>query len=462
MHHFFFILFLLITPAHLLFSFEELNAEKLIESCKKIESEKHFRLVKNALTQIPSQQFAKNWDTIHQIDFCFSHELSPSFPATDQQASGRCWLFAALNTLRFDIGRKIDVSDFEFSQSYLFFFDKIEKSNFFLENIIHFYDKPLFDNTIKHLFEIAITDGGDWHTFVNLTKKYGLVPKNIYPENEACRSSSGMNIIINKKLRQTASQIRNLLQNGGEKKQAIAIKRKAIKQIYQILVAHMGAPPSKFNCNYYDKNNKLHTLKNLTPHSIKEYIDYPYDDYIILSSYPCKNTPFYERYKTTLSSLMIGGDDHETINLPIEDFKEIAKHMIIKNLPIYFGADIRQQADFDRGVLDSNLYNYEELYQIDLLMPKEDRLTYQETVPCHAMVFTGMHMEDDKPIKWKVENSWGKEIGKNGIFVMSDQWFDDYVIQIVIPKKELPEKFTYLLNKKPIELTPYNSLFIKK
>lgn len=437
-----------------------IDPAELHEACQKIEQDPHFHMVRNVLTQNPNHPVAKNWDCVKRANFHFSHEISTDFPATNQKQSGRCWIFGSLNVLRSDIGKKIAAKDFELSQSYLFFHDKIEKANTFLEKIIDTYREPVDSPIVRHILSRIVEDGGHWHNVADLVKKYGLVPKSVYPENEACNLSLQLNKILQMILTKDAEILRNQLQNGYDIDYVREEKQKMVRELYQILVAHMGAPPTSFDFSYYDKDKKFHVVKNLTPKKFAdEYLNTSMEDYVYILNCPRADTPYYSNIRITYTNNMFEGREYTALNLPIEDIKMIAKEAILADYPLAFAADILSQADRVTGIMDSKLFEFGNLYQIDFSMSKASRLAYRLSMPNHLMAFTGVHIEDDFPTRWKVENSWGTEVGKQGFFAMSDNWFNEYVYDVIVPKKFLPDHLKELLDKEPILLDPWDPLW---
>lgn len=456
MQKFFVVFFMIFFCIH---AGEVVEPDELLHKCKKIEEDPYFHMVRNALSQTSPHQVGQNWDCIRKSDFCFSHEVKPSFKITNQQRSGRCWMFAALNVLRTQLGKKVSLQEFEFSQSFLYFYDKIEKANFFLEKIIETYQEALHSQALEYFLDDPIPEGGDWHMLASLVNKYGLVPKSVYPESNACICSITLNTILRRHLLKSAISLREYLHNGSSIDTVQKIKDKILEELYQILVVHMGTPPEEFTWSYYDNEKQLQTCYNLTPKGFyEEFIDVDLNDYTYLIHSPQIDTPYYQSYLISYSSCMVGGENFQGLNLPIEEIKSITKKSVMKGDPVYFAGDISQQADCLAGILDANLYEFDTLYQIDFAMSKAQRIQYRVSIPNHAMVFNGVHIENDQPIRWKVENSWGAIAGKKGYFVMSDSWFDEYLYEVVVHKKYLPENVKVLLALDPVVINPWENI----
>jgi len=419
---------------------EEVHSDELLETCKKIEEHPHFRMVRNILSTNSLGNVSRNWDNIRNLDFTFSHEVEPMLPATNQKWTGRCWMYAALNELRIPICKELSLPNFEFSQSYLFFFDKIEKANYFLEKVIDVTSGNKGTELLRFFTTNPMFDGNFWQSFYSLVKKYGLVPKSVYPENAACFYSGSLNRVLSMKLLQGADKIRALLDAGGSLEEARAIKKETMKDVYKIMVVHMGTPPTEFTWSYYDNERKYHIHKNLTPHGFYEqFVEADLDEYVILVDSPRTSTPYYKRYAIKYSNTVVGGEQYTGLNIPIDRIKEIARAVIVNDkAPVLFACDVFT-VDSATGIMDPDMFEFEALYQVDFSMTKAAKVQYNLWQPNHQMLFTGVNIHDGATTKWKVENSWGDEAGINGYYVLTDSWFDEYVFEVIVPRKNVPE-----------------------
>lgn len=433
------------------------DSQALLAECKKIEAHPHFRMVRNILSTNSLGNVSRNWDNIRDINFTFSNEVDPQLPPTNQKMTGRCWMFAALNRLRFPLCKREGLNEFEFSQSYLFFFDKVEKSNFFLEQIIDQEQKGEHGEVFRFLISQPIFDGNYWSSFVSLVKKYGLVPKSVYPESEVCFTSGLLNRILSMKLLQGAEKIRTCFENGGNVRQARAIKKEIMTDVYKILVVHMGTPPSEFSWSYYSAEKKYHLHKKLTPQSFYEkFVKIKLDDYVILVHSPLEETPYYNKFTVQYTDLVLGSEGYTCLNVPIAEMKQIAKQLLVeKKVPVLFAADIFF-SDVATGILDPKMFEFDALYEVDFSMTKGAKLRYDLSSANHQMLFTGIDIEDGVPKKWKVENSWGQEAGRRGFFIMTDPWFDEYVFELIVPKKLLTEEMKNGFEKPATKINPWS------
>ena len=396
------------------------------------------------------------------MDPTFSIELETGKVA-DQKQSGLCWVFAALNTLRHPMQAKFKIKDFELSQGYIFFWDKLEKSNYFYENVIKTADLKIGDRKIDFLMATPQQDGGQWDLICGLLEKYGVVPKSIMPDTASRINSSELNHVLNSKLRKDAVQLRKLINDGVSLSEVEATKEHMLSEVYRMLVYTIGEPPTQFNWSYRDDNQQFHQVENITPQEFyKQYINLNLADHISTINAPTADKPYNHVYTVELLGNVVGGRQVRHLNLELQDFKQAAIKQLQAGEAVWFGSDIAQMSDRKTGIMDTKLYDLNGLFNIDLNMTKAQRLDYGESMMNHAMVITGVDLNNDQqPTKWKVENSWGEKVGTKGYFVMSDAWFDQFVYQLVIDKQYLPEKLQQVYEQEkdaPKVLAPWDPM----
>ncbi len=418
----------------------------------------HNRIMMDAVTKVSVNDVAMNRNSIINMDFAFSNELKTA-KITYQEKSGRCWLFAGTNTLRIYLMRKLHLEQFELSQTYPFFFDKLEKSNYFLENIIDTIDEDIRSRTVMWLLESPVNDGGQWDMFINLVEKYGIVPKNTYPETFNSTNSSFINRLLTQKLRENASILRKMKKHHSTIANIRKTKEKMLEEIYRFLALSFGIPPVRFNFEYRDKKNKFHRYRNVTPRQFyTKFIGLNLRDYVSIINAPMEDKQYNKTYTVKYLGNVKGGKEVLYLNLPSKELKKLAVKQLKDNEPIWFGCDVGKFSDREKGIMDTELFDYNLIFGTDFEWNKGERLDYGESKLTHAMVFTGANLINGKPIRWKVENSWGENAGKKGYFVMSDKWFDEFLYQVVINKKYVSQKTVKLLNKKPIVLPPWDPM----
>lgn len=372
-------------------------------------------------------------------------------PVTNQQASGRCWLFASTNVFRIAVMKKYRLKQFQLSQSYLFYWDKIEKANYFLEQILDTASTGIDDRTVQALLATPVSDGGQWDMVANLVTKYGLVPQTLYPDSYNALNSSVMDRLITTKLRENAIRLR-VLATGEWQKHPISIKAvsaaknaektKMLREIHLILTLMLGPPPApdkNFDWEYYDENGKLCALRTTPLDFAAELSDKHTVRALggtdVNALFSLVHDPRNE-YNTLLSVKRLGnvleGRPITYVNVPMPVLKKACIDMLRRGFPIFFGSDVGKYSDSAKGIMDPELYDYELGFNIKLGMTKAQRLMTGESQMTHAMVLTGVHVVDGCAVRWRVENSWGDQAGDQGYFVMTDEWMDEFVYQAVV------------------------------
>ncbi|MDC4186284.1 C1 family peptidase [Loigolactobacillus coryniformis] len=388
-----------------------------------------------------------------QLDRTFSLEL-PTGKVSNQKHSGRCWLFSTLNTLRHEVAVKYNLKDFEFSQNYLSFWDRFEKANAFYENIIATADQAADSRIVTWLLDSPNGDGGQWDNAAALIKKYGVVPQSVMPETQASENTAEFNQVLSLRLRKDAVKLRALVAAGAD---VAAAKTEMLTVIYRMCAYAFGTPVEHFDFSYRDDANKYHRDTDLTPQSFAaKYLSRDLDDYVTVINSPDK--PFNQLYTLPIEDNVVGGQHVTFLNVDLATFKALTIAQLQAGETIWFGNNVLQQMSRPDGLLDSRLFNYDALFATDLQLSKKERLQYRDAVVSHAMTLTGVDLVDGEPTKWKVENSWGEKVGADGYFVMSDQWFDDYVYHVVIKRDLLSPELQQVLQNKPTELAPWDSM----
>ncbi|KAJ7594787.1 peptidase C1B bleomycin hydrolase [Mycena floridula] len=403
----------------------------------------------------------------------FNTELAfKTGPITNQKSSGRCWLFATTNVLRYDIMKTLKLDSFELSQSYLFFFDKLNKANYYLELSIQNADLPIDDRLVSHLNSDICSDGGQFDMAVNLLENYGVVPQSIYPESTHSSLSGPLNSLIKTKLREHALILRAL--SASLKAQSFSEdiiintlrseKEKLMKEIYTIMTATLGVPPSpdkKFTWDHYKQDGTFGTWEGTPKDYFKAFSNKTYPP---LESFSLINDPRNEYSKLyTVSKLgnVWGGRPVLYVNTEIETLKNMVVKMLKAGLPVFFGCDVGKFSDREHGIMDTSLFAYETAFNISLGLTKAERLQANESSMTHAMVISGVHLDaNGKPVRYKVENSWGTaSVGEKGFFVMSDAWFEQFTYQIVVPRKLAPKNLVDVLdNSEAVVLPPWDPM----
>ena len=413
-------------------------------------------VIKHALSKNPISEIV--YDAKNEIDVIndFSIDIK-TLPVCNQKNSGRCWIFAACNFLREKIAHELNVANFELSQNYIAFFDKLEKSNYLLSSIADLIENKPNERVLMHLLYNGVGDGGQWDMFVNLIKKYGVVPKNAMKESYQSSATMESDALINSLCRQFAVKAQKLFKEG-KKEEILTLKKDTIQLIYNLLVNSFGLPPKTFDFEYKDKDGKFHSLNDMSPLSFYEKFVKNIDDYVSIVNAPTKTKEFYKTYTIAYLNNVIEGKDIVHLNLPMNRVKELIINQLKDGEIVWFGSDVLKYRERTLGLWDDLSYDYLSAFGFDLKFDKGDMLDYHESAMNHAMCLTGVNIKNGLPNRWKVENSWGKDVGNEGYFIMSDSWFDRYVYQAVVNKKYLNEKELAAFKSDPVVLDPWDPL----
>ena len=415
-------------------------------------------LMQNVVTQRDVNEVALNRGIVTESVHSFSNLLD-DWSVTNQARSGRCWMFAGLNMFRVESKDVLNVKEFEFSQNYLMFWDKIERANFLLEAIIDTADKPIDDRTVSWLLQRGVEDGGQWDMFVSLVKKHGVVPKSVMPETESSSNSMRMNSMLNYQYRQGAKKIRDLYAQESGVDDMRESKKDTLSAMYQILAIHLGSPPDQFFWQWRDKDGDFQRDGDMTPMEFAEkYIVTPMDDYVCLVHDPRKSNPYGKTFTIQYLGNVVDGPPIKYINVSIDVMKDIACRMIQDGKPVWMGCDTGKQMHRDLGIWDAELFDYPGVYETEFSMDKSERLEYHQTRMTHAMLFTGVDLVDGKPRRWRVENSWNDKVGDKGFCLMNDSWFAEYMFEISAPKSYLPKDILDAWDDEPIILPPWDPM----
>ena len=413
----------------------------------------------NAMAETDAARLVLNQRVAMSVDRNFSIRLDDWSP-TDQKHSGRCWLFAATNLLRVSAMKKLKLKSFEFSQSWLMFWDKLEKANYFLEAILATADRDIDDRTVATILENAVTDGGQWNMFVNIARKYGLVPKALMPETLSSGNTTSMNAALVGRLRVAAKKLRDLSASNAPAGDRASAKRSALSDAYTILRLHLGNPPGRFDWQWTGDKKKLHREKGMTPISFyQKYVSVPLDQYVCLVHDPRRANPPGKTYTVEYLGNVVEGGLVTYLNVDIATLKKVARDTLKAGEPVWFGCDVSKMMHRELSMWDARMFEQDALYGAPLeLASKEDRLLYRRTAMNHAMLFTGVDEENGKPRKWRVENSWGDKGDGKGFYVMNDSWFDEHMFEIAARRNRLPPNLRAALDKEPIVLPAWDPM----
>ena len=416
-------------------------------------------LARNAATQVGIEAASLNREKIQHTSTAVSHRLD-DWKATSQKKSGRCWLFSSLNFLRSRARESLGIKNFEFSQSYVFFWDKFERANWFLTDIIATSDEPVDGRLVQFLLGDVLGDGGQWDMAVSVYMKYGLVPKEVMPESEASTNSRPMNARLRAVLHIGALRLREAIAAGASAEEVDTQRRKILADVWKILVVCLGEPPVHFNWQWRDDEGNFHRDGEITPHEFYErHVGVDLSEYICLVDDPRPENPKGSMETVEHLGNVVGGRPIRYLNAPVEEIKRIAAAQIAAGEAVWFGADVSQPYDRGLGFFVTGIHDYDGLFDVDFSSTKLERVRSGESAMDHAMLFTGVDLDEaGQPRAWRVENSWGDEPGDSGFFTMDDQWFTDNVFEVVVPKSALPEDLAAAVDSDPIVLPAWDPM----
>lgn len=411
------------------------------------------KAIYNAMAEISIAVLAKNHENLANFDTNFTNKVV-SHGITDQQQSGRCWLFTGLNVLRAQMMAKYGLDEMEFSQNYCFFYDQLEKANLFLQGIIDTREKPMDDKMVEWLFRNPISDGGQFTGISDIIGKYGVVPSSVMSETYSSENTSQIARLVGLKLREFGLQLRDEAAKGVKVSALEAKKTEMLSTVYRMLALAFGEPVERFT---WTMNGET---KEYTPQSFyQEYLGNDLtNNYVMLMNDPSRE--YYKCYEIDFDRHVYDGKNWTYVNLPVEDIKAMAIESIKDSTMMYFSCDVAKFLDSKRGTLDLKNFDYESLMGTTFGMNKKQRVQTFASGSSHAMTLMAVDLDKDgKPKKWMVENSWGAEAGYKGHLIMTDEWFDEYMFRLVVEKKYVPEKVLNILKQKPIRLPAWDPMF---
>lgn len=415
--------------------------------------------LRNALAGTSINQLSKTAVNPAENDTYFSNTV-PSRGITDQQSSGRCWLFTGMNVMRAQMINKYDLGAFQFSQSYSFFYDQLEKANLFLQAVIDNAKKPMDDKLVEWLFKNPLSDGGTFCGVIDVVSKYGLVPAEVMPESYSANNTSQMARILSLKLREYGLTLRKAAAGGAKPAQLEKRKTEMLATVYRILTICLGEPVQEFTWTRKSADGKPVETKTYTPLSFyKEYVGTDLKNtYVMLMNDPSR--PYHKTYTIDMDRHSYDGAQWTYLNLPMDEIKQMAIASIKDSTMMYYSCDVGKFLNSKTGILSLQNYDYESLFGTDFPMTKAERISTFASASSHAMTLMGVDLDaDGKPVKWMVENSWGAASGHNGHLIMTDEWFDEYSFRLVVDKKYVPAATLKLFDQKPTVLPAWDPLF---
>lgn len=431
----------------------QISIEQIKMFSKKYNEDTQNKMIEKNITEKGLEAACINEEVIKENERIFNIELADC-KRQDQSESHRCWIYASLNMLKHNIAKNlnININELDLSTNYIAFFDRLEKANKAYENAINLNNLDFDYINKENIFRYAGTEGGRWEYFVAIINKYGLVPRNIMPDTFETKNWEKLERVYTEKVVKDVLKLLKLKEKNISIDELRKVKGRFIEENYSILSKILGEPKYEFTYEYKDINNEEQKIENITPLQFKErYLSLKVEDFISIENMPMYNKEYYKIYRKKYMGGVIGKGNAQFLNLPINEMKELVIKQLKDRVPVYMGVNITKFRDDKSGVLDTRLYNYKEMLGLESLT-KEDALNMYNIRYHHAMIFCGVHLVDNKPIRWKIEDSYGDKEKFDGYYIMNDNYFDEFVINVVIDKKYLNEKQLKTLEQEPIEI----------
>lgn len=434
--------------------------QEVLSACQKAyDANLTMKAASLAISKHPIDEVVFDQAAANQVPHLFNHEIK-TLRAANQKASGRCWLFAALNVMRERVAKKCNLENFELSQNYMAFWDKLEKSNYVLQSVLETLDDAPYTRLLDFVLQTGVQDGGQWDMFVSLVEKYGMVPQCVMPETYLSSNSRSINRVLNIKLRRTAAEMRKMHAAGASMTDLEKLQAEVMNEIYSILCAAYGCPPTSFDWEYKTRDGQIVRVEGLTPQSFsEEYVAFPFDEYVSIINSPTRDKPYNRLYTVRFLGNVVGGRPVTYLNTDIETMKAAVVRQLSTDEIVWFGSDCGWYGDRESGKWVVDMTDYSPLFGgIAFDTTKEERLDMRLSAMNHAMTITGYHEVNGKPVRYRIQNSWGEERGDKGYYVMDDKWFDDFVFQAVVRKEYLPTELLAALDTDAIVLDPWDPM----
>uniref|UniRef100_A0A8C6TBI5 Bleomycin hydrolase n=1 Tax=Neogobius melanostomus TaxID=47308 RepID=A0A8C6TBI5_9GOBI len=442
-----------------LFIVDRLSQEKVSLFQKRLRSEPRYLLAQNVSTCIDPLEVCLHRQTVQDTVHIFQHSIpTEGKPVTNQKNSGRCWIFSCLNVMRLPFMKKFNIEEFEFSQSYLFFWDKIERCYYFLHACVETAQRkePVDGRLVQFLLSNPTNDGGQWDMLVNLIEKYGVIPKKCFPESHSSEASRRMNDILNHKLREYCLRLRNMVASDASKAELNDAMDTMIEEVFRVASVCLGSPPETICWEYRDKDKNFHRMGPLTPQDFyKEHVKplYNIQDKICLVNDPRPQNPYGKLYSVEFLGNMVSGRSTLYNNQPIQLLKKAAADSIKDGEAVWFGCDVGKHFHGKLGINDMNVFNHELVFGVSVKnLSKAERLIFGDSLMTHAMILTAV------TDKVRTRHSTGASLSPKGYLIMTDDWYSEFVYEVVVDKRFVPADVLEVMQQEPVVLPAWDPM----
>ena len=431
-----------------------ITGEMLARFRKTEQGRPELRTLQAALARTEMKDLAWVPGAAAKMNGAFTIELKTR-GVTWQKKSGRCWMFAAMNILRERAAEKCGLEKLELSGNYLAFYDKLEKANNALELAIAHAEDPMDSRWMEYILD-GFHDGGYWDMAADLIRKYGVVPLEAMPETWQSTHTERFTRLLLSLIRKDICLLRKAAAEGKDLQE---MKEGMLEEVYRMECAAFGEPPASFDFSWKDQNGAFHEEKGITGQEFcRKYAGGPPEDYATVTNHPTRGLGMDLHYVFHYIGSM-ADSDVDNLNLTAEEMEELALAQLSDGEPVWFGCDSDACGHREEGIWDPDSVDYSGLMGgVDFRMEKGERLMHRDSYATHAMILTGVHLDESgKPDRWKIENSWGEEAGRKGYFVCSEKYFREYVYEVIVRRKYLNDRQKAALEREPLRILPWES-----
>lgn len=431
---------------------EQISLEQISKFSEEYNKNRNNKIIENSITKNGLENACIDRQIIMENQPIFNIEL-PESKRYDQKDSYKCWIYAGINVIKHDIAQNldIDIMKLELSNNYIAFFDKLEKSNNAYENIIELENTSLDYIHKEKIIKFCVSEGGYWQWFVAIINKYGIVPMSFMPDVVESTNYQKVSEIFAEKVKKDINYLLELKNKNESAEKLRQEKERFLQENYNLLSKILGEPIFKFDYEYKDKDNNYMIYRNMTPIDFRnKFLTLNLNNFVSIGNFPMYNKEYYKVYSKKYLGNIYKSSYANFLNLPIEDLKELTIKQLKDGIPVWMGAHILKLRDEKSGILDIRLYNYKDTLDFKPLTKRES-LDLHDIEMHHAMTFCGVHLAENKPIRWKVEDSYGDKEKENGYYIMNDNFFNEFVLNVIIDKKYLSKEQLALLKQEPIE-----------